>query len=240
MSFTDKPYSIPFKFEYKPDDFGWAWGGSLVSVNMSYTHFNESDKTGGGLDGALTHEFTHVMQCNFNVWSYMTNYMTEGMANLTGGGDGYTTLAANADILAAYLDVDNTFSEDGNVYTVGYMFWRYLMKQASDSYDSLKSYAWKDGSLIVGTDVAELLTGNGKNQTISADAGNDTITAYGEEMEIFGDDGDDYILTSKNAKNLTIDGGAGNDSLKNDSENVSINGGAGDDSIINLNDEIIF
>ena len=45
--------TIPFLFKYKPNDFGWAWGSPSVSVNMSYTNFAQSDKTGGGLDGAL-------------------------------------------------------------------------------------------------------------------------------------------------------------------------------------------
>ncbi len=239
LSFNDKPYTIPFFFEYKPNDFGWAWGGPSVSVNMAYTNFKASDKTGGGLDGALVHEFTHVLQCNFNIWSYMPNYMVEGMANLTGGSDGYTELAGNADSLAAYLNIDNNFSEDGNVYTVGYLFWRYLMKQASDSYNNLNSYAWKNNSNIVGTADADFLTGNGEQQTIFGGNGNDTVTAYGKNSKIYGDSGEDYIIIGECAENLTIVGGSGNDSIENFASNIKINSGSGDDYILNKNTNTI-
>ncbi len=233
LSFSDKPYSIPFYFENKPGNFGWAWGGPSVSVNMAYTKFDEADKTGGGLDGALVHEFTHVMQCNFNVWSYMPNYMTEGMANLTGGSDGFTTLAGNSDSLAAYLDVDNTFSEDGNVYTVGYLFWRYLMKQASDSYDSLGSYAFKNNSEIVGTKKADFITSNANKVSVSSGKGRDTITAYGKNSTISGDSGNDYILVGSTAKKITVFGGKGNDTISNKGSASKIYGNDGNDSISN-------
>ena len=177
------------------------------------------------------HEFTHVLQCNFDIWSYMPNYMVEGMANLTGGSDEYTEIAGNADSLAAYLNVDNNFSSDGNVYTVGYLFWRYLMKQAADSYDSFSSYAWKNNSNITGTAAAELLTSSGENQTISGGNGADTLTIYGKNSQLFGDEGNDYILIGKIAENLTVQGGTGNDSVENFGAKVTIDGGAGNDSI---------
>ena len=138
-------------------------------------------------------------------------FLQEGFADLTCGVDdrgskygNITILASDADSLSSYLDLSNYDKGNSYCYAAGYIFLRYLAKQISDSYDGSKSYAWKDGSSIVGTDAAELLTGNAKKQTIRAGAGNDTITAYGENMKIFGDDGDDYILTGTNSKNLTI------------------------------------
>ena len=238
FSFEDKPYSIPFYFVNDDTAFGWAWAGPSLTVNMAYTNFTEDDKTGGGLDGTLAHEFTHVLQCNFNIWSYMPNYMTEGMADITGGGDGYTELAGNADSLAAYLNVDNTFSEDVNVYTVGNLFWYYLSRQAANNYDELKSYSWKDNSVINGTSSSELLTGSGNNQTIDGGAGNDTITAYGNNTEVNGGEGDDYILPGIGAENLTINGGDGNDTVINETSNILIYGGTGADYIKSEADSI--
>ncbi|MBD3878357.1 MAG: hypothetical protein SR1Q5_01545 [Quinella sp. 1Q5] len=234
FSFEGKSMTLSF-FE-DSDSFAWGLGGSGgVQVNMAFTNFEESDKNGNSLgDYLFPHEITHVLQGKFNIWSYMPNYMTEGMADLTAGNTRYMTeLARNSMLLAQYLDLNNTFSSDTNVYAVGYMFWRYLMKQASDSYDSSKGYAWKDSSSIVGTDDAELLTGSGKGVTISAGTGNDTITAYGENMNVFGEDGDDYILISSVASGAKVDSGAGNDTITNYGSKTSISSGAGNDSIYN-------
>ncbi len=233
--------SMTLSFFENSTAFAWGYGGSGgISVNLSYTSFNETDKNGGGLgDYLFPHEMTHVLQGDFNIWSYMPDYMTEGMADLTAGNTRYmTSLASDSTLLAQYLDPDNTFSSDTNVYAVGYMFWRYLMKQASDSYDDSKNYSWKDGSSIVGTNKAEFLTFNGKNQTISAGAGNDTITAYGEKSKIFGEAGDDYILTGSVASGLNIDAGDGNDTIDNSGNKVTISAGIGKDSVSNSGDSV--
>ena len=164
--------------------------------------------------------------------------MIEGMADLTRGrySDNYEFYPSySPDKLEYYLDLDKSFAkstpEYGYMYFIGYTFWRYLMKQASDSYDSSKSYAWTDGSTIVGTSAAEILTSSGKNQTISAGKGNDTITAYGEKTKIFGEDGNDYILISSIASGASIVGGAGNDTIYDYGVNSTIDGGVGNDSL---------
>ncbi len=54
-------------------------------------------------------------------------------------------------MLAKYLYVKNYFAEDSTVYAAGYMFWRYLIKKASDNYGNTKDYAFKDASSIGGT-----------------------------------------------------------------------------------------
>ena len=113
------------------------------------------------------------------------------------------------------------------------MFYRYLAKQISDSYDKSFAYPWKDGTSIVGTTGSELLTGSGKGVSIFGGAGNDTITAYGLNMKVLGEDGNDYILVSSLASSAEIDGGAGNDSIKNTARNVSIDAGSGDNYILN-------
>ena len=226
-------YTIPFYFANDSTAFGWAWAGPSLTVNMAYTHFDEDDRTGGLLNGALVHEYTHVLQCKFNIWDGMTNYMTEGMANLTGGSDGYTALAGNADSLAAYLDVNNGFSEDGNVYTVGYLFWRYYMKQTADAYSSLDANSWSDNAVLDGTSAGELMSARGSKLTLDAGAGNDTLTVYGKNEVINAGDGDDSILVSSLSGGSTINAGAGNDSIYNRGSNVYIDAGDGNDSVYN-------
>lgn len=200
-------------------------GNNLSEDNLRYVH-----------SGTIAHEMTHVMQGILELMSHSTPYMTEGMANLTGGSNDYT-LADNPDKLEYYLDLNKNISYLTNpgdyvyMYPVGYMFWRYLMKQASDSYDSLASYAWKDDSSIAGTDADDFLTGSGSNQTLSAGAGNDTITAYGDSAQVQGDDGDDYILTNGNG--IAASGGLGNDILKNSGDNSTLTGGADNDLLVN-------
>ncbi|MBQ9478316.1 MAG: hypothetical protein IJU71_02075, partial [Selenomonadaceae bacterium] len=228
---SEDNYTIPFYFENDPTAFGWAWAGPSLTVNMAYTNFEESDRTGGGLNGALVHEYTHVLQCKFGIWNGMTNYMTEGMANLTGGGDGYIEFAGNADSLAAYLDTNNTFSEDGNVYTVGYMFWRYSMKQTADAYAGGDGYDWTVEGALNGTTNDDEMTMNDPGVMLNAGAGDDSIMVYGSNSSINGGADDDLIMIDGGASGVTVRGGSGNDSVANYGSNVLINGGAGDDFI---------
>ena len=199
-------------------------GGELTEDNLRYFCSN-----------LVAHEMTHVMQDNFGLNTKLVRSMTEGMASLT---EGYNSHINNIEVIIYYLKNNlSDFRKLGfaylNNYNAGYMFRRYLMKQASDSYDSSKDYAWKDNSSIVGTSKADFLTANAKKQTISAGAGNDTITAYGEKMKIFGDSGNDSILTGASAKNLTVSAGQGNDTILNNASKISILGGDGNDFIGN-------
>ena len=179
--------SMKLSFYYDEDTNTWGTGGSSgISVNMAKT--NISEKYPNHLDGLFPHEFTHVMQWDLLNRQYWTQYMIEGMGDLTDGRrDSLISTAGDAEEL--YYSLQN----NTNVYEVGYLFWRYFMKQASDNYDSLKTYAWDDNANIVGTANAELLTGNGENQTISGGDGNDTLTAYSKNSKIYGDNGNDYI-----------------------------------------------
>ena len=225
------------KLGIKKGNFGGQTSGSSIVLNTSYK-------------GTVAHEMTHFMQNTF-FNGQNAGFLQEGLADLTEGGSANTLYASNADELASHLSVTDYGTGDSYYYSVGYMFYRYFAKQAADNYDSLKSYAWTDNSNIVGTSKAELLTGNGENQTISGGAGNDTITVYGKNSKFYGDAGNDYIAIGKTAESVNVYGGAGadsianhgtnvtvngdadNDSITNDGENVLINAGAGNDSIIN-------
>ncbi|MBE8953894.1 MAG: calcium-binding protein, partial [Quinella sp. 1Q7] len=226
---------ISLSFMNDSTAFGAAYGGADgITVNMAGRNIEQEDLR-YYLSSTIAHEMTHVMQGIFGVMSYSTSYMYEGMANLTEGSSGYA-FANDPDNLAYYLNLDSvnytTNPRDYRcMYTVGYMFWRYLMRQASDSYDSSKNYSWKDNSHISGTANGEFLTGSGTNVTIVAGAGNDTLTVYGKNMKAFGEEGADCILIGSLASGASIDGGLGNDSIDNSGSNVTINGGAGSDSI---------
>ena len=213
---------------------GQTWTSGKVCINMGSTHFaSDDDYNGNGVDRTIAHELTHVTQ--FKFMGSLPEFLQEGLADLTCGSDDtktslIETFAGNADSLASYLDINKNGTGDLNCYVAGFMFLRYLAKQAVDNYDDAASYAWKDNSSIVGTSAAELLTGSGKNQTITAGDGNDTIIAYGDEMKIFGDAGNDSILTKGNAQ--TISAGEGNDTITAYGDETKIFGDAGNDSIL--------
>ncbi|MBR6713432.1 MAG: hypothetical protein IKI76_10635 [Selenomonadaceae bacterium] len=214
------------------------WGqtvGDSVKINLGDTTFNgTNDYQGNGVDRTIAHEFTHVAQ-NFFMGTFPL-FLEEGLADLTCGRDNKKTstikkLAGNSDTLKKYLDLSTSGTGNSNYYAAGFMFYRYLAKQAADAFNSSSSYAWKDKILISGTSKADFLTGSGANSTIKAGAGNDTLTAHGDLMQVFGEAGNDIILT--NAKSISVSGGAGNDKIKNRGDKSLLLGGDGNDLIIN-------
>ena len=90
------------------------------------------------LDRTLAHEFTHaVMAANINYYMVLPQFVKEGMAELTHGvdDDRYSlikSLSTNATALGNWLDTSNTNTGQSNAYAAGYMFFRYLARQAGD------------------------------------------------------------------------------------------------------------
>ena len=214
------------------------WGkttGDSVTIVLSETKFNSTDDyQGNGVDRTIAHEFTHVAQ-NFFMGTF-PRFLEEGFADLTCGRDDkktsiIKTLAGNATTLKKYLDLSTSGTGNANYYAAGFMFYRYLAKQAADTFNSSSSYAWKDKILIKGTSKTDFLTGSGTKSTIKAGAGNDTLTAHGDAMQVFGEGGKDTILT--NGKSIRVSGGAGNDKIQNRGDKSTLAGDAGNDLIIN-------
>ena len=222
LKLTEESYGVDFK---EDDEINIAltpsatyWGlasGDNVTINQGATTFDKDDANdyqGNGVDRAIVHEFTHVAQNHF--MGYFPQFLEEGLADLTHGIDDQRhlelkLLASNAERLKRYLDLDNYYGTgDAYYYAAGYMFYRYLARQASLSYDSLKSYAWKENSSISGTSDAEFLTGNGANMTISAGAGNDYIfnTAENVLIKYHAGDGNDYVRGFNSTSTLSISG----------------------------------
>ncbi|MBQ9480152.1 MAG: hypothetical protein IJU71_11445, partial [Selenomonadaceae bacterium] len=189
--------------------------GNVVVLNLKYTTFDgDDDLDANSIDRCLAHELTHVAQ---NVYlSTFPQFMKEGMAELTGGVDdtrlnSINQIMSNVDSLAAYLDLSNYRTGNRYYYASGYMFWRYLAKQASDAYDCSKTYAFSEDALLEGTSGDDLLTAWGAGLTVDGGAGNDTINALGSDnphVYKFGSDsGQDVVLgySSGDAILISID-----------------------------------
>ena len=196
------------------------------------------------LDRTLAHELTHaVMAANINYHNNLPTFIKEGIAELTDGIDDTQTytiksLANNSSSLASALSLSTNYNSYS--YAGGYMFMRYLAKQAAEN-----SY---DEKLITGTSGADNITNTLTGATINALAGNDTISNSGENVLIDAGAGNDSIINSSNAStinsgdgkdyiylyyesNTIVDGGSGNDTLWNNGSSNTILGGTGDDSI---------
>ena len=210
-----------------------------LAVNMAqFKNMSWSDRHGSfgviSLDRVLLHELIHsVMASNVNYLGDLPGAIVEGAtAEIIHGIDDmrYDELvyyAQNIDEATAALSTGITLSNSVYaIYTCGYMFMRYFLKQAADTtfdYDTYrkkisvddKNFAtnyWDDAKLN-GSNNADTLTNSGEKVSIDAKGGADTIKNYS-----------DYV---------TIKGGAGNDSIDNDGSNVKINSDSGNDSIDN-------
>ncbi|MBR1805453.1 MAG: hypothetical protein IJ774_03595, partial [Selenomonadaceae bacterium] len=123
FTFSDKPLSIPLYFVYESDKApAWAGVGGLT-INTAH------DYSGNYI---IPHELTHVAQQHFGFFNYMTDFMIEGMADITANGDvrPVLELANDSSKLAKCLNGNNT---GGDAYVSGVIFWRYLMRQAADT-----------------------------------------------------------------------------------------------------------
>ena len=202
----------------------------MLNVNMDYYKGiaednldGESSNIGAGLlDRTLAHEFTHAMMAtNIHYFNELPKFIKEGMAELTHGIDDFRPTkifknAYDADWLNASLDLTNTGTGNqsvGDGYSGGYMFLRYLAKQAAlqSVVDELQSSA--NPLSITLTANADTYSNNLASATIMALAGNDKVTNTGASVSIDGGDGNDYLYSK--ALNVTLNGGDGADTLEN-------------------------
>ena len=227
-----------------------------LTVNMSwFKNLSASDLNGMGekgsfyLDRVLAHELTHaIMAAKIDDYQDLPHFITEGMAELTHGIDNERSnyirgLVKNPSALKEYLNVENNSSADINIadYSAGYIFLRYLAKQASDDKNNtaMKGTSGKDFLPVLNTDSIKVYSYGGNDTiysdsskiTISAGSGNDSIINHGSEVSISAYSGKDSI--SNSGDNVSISSGAGNDSISNTGSNVSINAGSGNDLVIN-------
>ncbi len=206
----------------------------VFRINMNqFDKINMSDPNGAGnngeyIDRTLAHEFTHcVMAANINYYTALPQFIKEGMAELTHGGDDgasnqswMRTLAGNQSLIDSALDLNNTGSSQASAYAGGYMFLRYLAKQGSSA--GLNVDSKENNISITGTDYADTIINSGTKVTITGGKSADTIS--------------NIIKSGRGTGNYAlINGGDDNDSISvSGSYYVTVNGGADNDTIIDF------
>lgn len=146
LGFEDKPSSGTLAYVTH-----WTeWSGECSKLNLTinmgyYAGIKEDDENGAGnsrsiyLDRVLAHEFTHaVMAANINKFGSLYNFIIEGAAELVHGIDDERTydikslVSSNISTLEQQLSTSGTNYTGIYAYSGGYLFYRYLAKQASD------------------------------------------------------------------------------------------------------------
>ncbi|MBR4641407.1 MAG: hypothetical protein IKO74_01645 [Selenomonadaceae bacterium] len=131
-----------------------SWSEDAVRVNIhSDDPLENSYYRGEGIDNVIAHEFTHVAQNTLMNSIGLPQFLTEGLADLTYGidGDRWTEiymLSNEPNFLKTYLDLDAYGTGNEWYYAAGYMFYRYLAKQAADNYKASVPHAWEDNASI--------------------------------------------------------------------------------------------
>lgn len=204
--------------------------------NLSSSNVNGSSNGGTSfyLDRVLAHEFTHaVMAANIKYFAKSYDFITEGAAELVHGIDderyySILTLAGSPSTLEKQLSTGDTNYTGIYSYSGGYIFWRYLAKQASDKAteiitegmpEGLGVLAYKD--LIVTDDYREYYVLLDSLKNIEAARGVTTINAASVNNAV--------ALVGRSDKACTIIGGAGHtEMLGTYYGNDVLTGGSGD------------
>ena len=224
-----KKYSGLTYYAHDWNEFGLQKPTKGLATAISLYYFGEATGVNGtadngiySLDRLVAHELTHVvMKANIDYYDYLPSFIKEGMSELTIGIDdenysGIKALASQADTLKKALSLnDYSTIKIENVqdptYAAGYMFLRYLARQAS-------------------TTQGKSLSNSTKNKTVSGTANNDTLKNYADNVTINALAGNDYI-TNNGGNNVKISGGNGADQIYSHGSKTSINTGKDDDFI---------
>ena len=215
----------------------------LLTINTAqYKNFASGDVNGespnnpGYLDRTFAHELTHVvMMSKVASCKSLPQFILEGLAELTHGIDDLRqkiieTLVNNPTKLKSSLSLSSG-SGNANAYAGGYIFLRWLAKQAALNYPSGgQSLTLKTGELIFGDDNNNSLVGGTGKDSIFGAGGNDTIKGSSGKDILWGDAGDDKLYGGSGSD--TLNGDAGNDTLWGGKGNDLLTGGAGDDVFI--------
>lgn len=172
----------------------------------------------------------------------MPIFVTEGLAELTCGIDDerydeIIELAQDSSKLKKYLSLTKEESTDTYDYAAGFMFFRWLAHQNSNM---IVNYT--DDVTQSGTSGDDKIRNYGSNVDINAGKGNDYIESYYkykdeddnefiiQKVSINGGAGNDTITAFSD--NITINGGAGNDYIESYSDGGIVYGDAGNDTLI--------
>ena len=233
---------------FKRDDDG-STTQLMLKINMKYyTNIaadnvdGKSSSTTGFLDRTLAHELTHsVMETNINYFNTLPQFIIEGSAELIHGidderGARIFGIAADASKLDTVLNVNNTSTGQPDFYAGGYMFFRYLAKQAAAQTESLPAYGEITATVNLNSDGDYYISGNSTSE-IASDSGNIKIGSVSNGVYTVENSGVHQIITNTN--NLKIVGLTVNDTLIGSrdadiietAEGTFINAGGGSDSI---------
>ena len=232
LAYTDNPKDINGHYSM------------TLAINKNYfKDFSSSDVNGESpknsvyLDRIIAHELTHaIMMAKVENYSKLPVFITEGLAELTQGIDDLRaktirSLAEDSSKLKNYLTMT---SSGAYAYTAGYIFLRYLAKQASEHYPQINSYDITvkgsvltvpknyDGGSVVLSDYSSsvkivdasaftkgiMITGNTNANSILAGSGNDTLSGGDGKDSLTGGKGKDVFIYS-NGDDVITDYSAG-------------------------------
>ncbi len=218
--------------------------------------------TGDGysyLDRTLAHEFTHaLMAANVNYFYRLPLFVSEGLAELTHGiddtrGREIYNLASDPDKLATYLDTSRRSGAETGDYSSGFMFFRWLALQSSNTvesddtvendptfsddptYDDTEDDQTLASGLYYSDEVLSVSADYKSKALDLTDYDLDIVTvdagAVIKTLSITGNDEDNVIIAG--SKGGTLDGGAGDDSIVGGDGNDVFYYSDGDDTITN-------
>ena len=232
--------SVPISFFYDENDAAAAYGGHEIEINMAGVSFDESDRTGGGLDKTLAHEMTHVIQqaaFNNDLANDLPHFFEEGMADLTAGRDNWTLreIADDPSTLGYYLTFDYDPSYTNDLYSAGYMFMRYLTWHGSEESGATDENLFDDGS---GGNANDVINRDGQNLKYGAnmtfDRNVDRYIGIGEAALSVDDDENVAVWlngwdgkTYDNIKNLDGSSARSEAILAGNDQSNEIRGGSG-------------
>ena len=163
------------------------------------------------LDRIIAHELTHyIMEVGVTSFYELPQFIKEGMAELTRGADpdrGFRNLSSNSDNLLNALNINNLGTGDDECYAAGYMFLRYLARQAAgvdeDIDVNLIEFGDKDnsyGDYKFSTEDVTTVVGNGGNDIFYTHYGRKILFEYangdGNDTIVYPDDNNTIKITS--------------------------------------------
>ncbi len=260
--------TLDLYFENKPDSGRYAaTGGNAFShemiINIAHLDslvsllYNPNGNTKNGIrynyfDRLLSHELTHAaLQCNVTsgMWLSFPQFFSEGIAELTAGGDDIfgADINTSADYirntvgdstkLKSKVNLNDYDTEDLESYAAGYVFLRWLAKTVSESL-AADEKSVPELSYAFAENPANSITV--EDHYIFIDASNVThglnLTGNAKDNQMFGTVYDDTLrgldgndLLSGGYGDDVLFGGNGDDTLNGGDGNNTLTGGEGND-----------
>ncbi|MBR4904188.1 MAG: calcium-binding protein, partial [Selenomonadaceae bacterium] len=216
------------------------------------------------LDNVIAHEMTHaVMKAVVDNFDSLPQFIKEGTADLTIGNDRRKNyiedLVSGKKSLEDALNLNDNGTGTFESYVAGYMFLRWIAKQASNLNNGVINNTDNNTSITT-TDDNKIIKNSGKYVTIITGAGNDSIyNDKGSRVSMVGGKGNDTVFNMQGTS-VTINMGEGNDEAHTyegnsvrvslgsgkdffnayHGKNISVYGGSDDDTILGYGGENLY